>query len=351
MRKRKIKGIALFILTIFTAAIFAGCAGKKAAEEPKKEAVQEKIVLKMVGTLPIQHHVTKASEVFKNAIEKNSNGKIEVQFYPAQQLYNDKDVVNVLPKGGVEMAVVQLDFWTGLVPSASLPYFPTYFSDYNHYWAILEGEPGKIIGQDFEEKANCKILSWLDYGEIEVISKKPIKSIEDFKGLRTRGYGENATTWLKAVGAAPVSMSSGEVYQALQRGTLDGALSGPTSFHERKWFEVAKNMTESAIQPSIVYAVAVNLEAWKKLSPDLQKVLQDAAKEAREYNKKACADENKKAREELKKLGMTANPISGEELAKWRAKGVPALIDNYKQRVGTEKAQKILDAAEALRKK
>jgi TRAP-type C4-dicarboxylate transport system substrate-binding protein len=130
LQNRKIKIITLLILALFVAAVAVGCGGQKAAEqpkpeEPKKEAAQEKITLKMVGTLPIQHHITKASEVFKNAVEKNSNGKIEIQFYPAQQLYNDKDVVNVLPKGGVEMGVVQLDFWTGLVPSASLPYFPT----------------------------------------------------------------------------------------------------------------------------------------------------------------------------------------------------------------------------------
>ena len=356
LQNRKIKIVTLFLLILFVAAAMVACGGQKGAEQPKeqapqKEAAQEKIVFKMVGTLPIQHHVTKASEVFKSAIEKNSNGKIEVQFYPAQQLYNDKDVVNVLPKGSVEMAVFQTDFWPGLVPSLSAIFFPTYYSGVDHLWAIIEGEPGKIIAQDFEEKANCKILGWLDYGDVELLSKKPVKKLEDFKGLRVRSPGENCSVWLKAVGAAPVTMSSGEAYQALQRGTVDGVMSGPTSFLERKWYEVAKNMTEYPIQPGGIFGIGINLDIWKKLSPDLQNVLQEAAKEAREYNKKVCADENKRVREELKKLGVTANPISEEEQARWRAKGVPALIENYKQRVGAEKAQKILDAAEALRKK
>jgi len=355
MFNKKIKSIGLLISILFVSIAIFGCGGQKAAEQPKTEEAktevpQEKITLKMVGTLPLQHHITKAAEVFKDAVEKNSNGKIIIEFYPAQQLYNDKDIVNVLPKGGVELGLIQPDFWSGLVPSTSLFQFLTYFDDYDHYWAALEGEPGQIINKDFEQKANCKVLTWVDYGDIEVISKKPIKKAEDINGMRLRAYGEGCAIWLGGVKAAPVSMSSTEVYQALQRGTIDGALSGATSFYERKWYEVCKYMTKAPIAHT-AHTLLINLDAWNKLSPDLQKVLMDAAKEAREFNKKAWVEEDSKARDELMKQGMTANTIPAEELTKWRETGVSALIDNFKTRVGAEEAQKILDATEALRKK
>jgi C4-dicarboxylate-binding protein DctP len=314
-------------------------------------AAESKMTLRMVGFLPLGHQITKTEELFIKEVQENSKGVIEIKHYPAQQLYNHKNSVPVLQKGGVELALVQTGFWTGVVPSISVCAFLTYYNNFDHFRGVLDGYPGQIFRKDFEEKGNLKVLTWANYGPLEICSKTPLKTLEDFKGRRLRAPGGDFAVWVKGVGAGPVTMNSGEVYQALQRGTVDGAISGPSSFDQRKWYEVNKYMTDSALSPVYAYFMLLHVNTWKKLSPELQKVFMDAAKKAHDFNIKACDEEDRVSREKLLKMGMVANKISTKELGRWRAKGLPALIKTYKERVGAEKAQKILDAVEDLRKK
>jgi len=310
-----------------------------------------KMTLRMIGFLPLNHHITQMENLLIDEIQKNSKGQIEIKFYPAQQLYNHKNSVPVLQKGGVEMGTVQTGFWTGVLPSISVMAFPTYFNSLEHYQAVMEGDPGEIFKKDFEEQANLKVIGWANYGLGEIASKDPIKTLEDFKGKRIRGTGGDVALWLQAVGAAPVTLNSGEVYQALQRGTVDGAYSGPSTFDQRKWYEVVKYGTDSALLPAYAYWILVHIDTWKKFSPELQKVFLDAAKKAYAFNSKAAIEDDRLGFENTKKRGMIYNRIPPTELARWRAKGVPELIKNYKERVGEAKAQKILNAIEELRKK
>lgn len=310
-----------------------------------------KMTLRMIGFLPLKHHITKTETILKNEIEKNSKGKIEIKFYPAQQLYNHKNSVPVLQKGGVEMGTVQTGFWTGVVPSISVMAFNTFFNSVEHYKAIMEGYPGEVFKKDFEELANLKVIGWANYGQGEIASKSQIKTLEDFKGKRIRATGGDAALFIQAVGAAPVTMNSGEVYQALQRGTIDGAMSGPSTFDQRKWYEVVKYGTKSSLLPAYAYWMLVHIDTWKKFSPELQKVFLDAAKKANAFNLKAVVEDDRMGFENTKKRGMIYNQIPLKELARWREKVIPVLMKNYRERVGEGKAQKILDAIEELRKK
>ena len=342
MVKRRMTVLHVVFMAAFTAVFFLSgfCAQPVAAAE--------EYMFKMVGTLPVTHHITKAAEVFKNAVERDAKGKVKIQFYPAGQLYNDKDVLNTIPKGAVELGLVQTGPWAGLSPSVSLLNMPTFYSDMDHLWRVIDGEPGEMIKKDLEEKG-VVILGAYDYGWVECNSKKPIKKLEDFKGLRIRGFGANLGIWLQAMGASPISLAPQENYEALQRGTIDGALTGLTSVHERKLYEVAKYVTYGLLVQDTIYYMMVNRDAWKKLTPELQEVFVNAAKEARVFNKKACEDANNEAVDILKGLGVTFAQISKEELNRIRLKTFRAVADDYYATVGAEKGKKILAAAEALR--
>ena len=176
----------------------------------------------MLGFLPLHHQLTKTAEILKDEIEKNSNGEIEIKFYPAQQLYNHKSSIPVLQEGGVEMALIQTGFWTGVVPSISVTSFLTYYNNFDHYQAVMEGYPGKVFAEDFEKRAHLKVIGWANYGKLEFASKKPIKVLEDFQGMRLRATGADAATWIQAMSAAPVTMNSGE------------SLPGPAEGHDRR---------------------------------------------------------------------------------------------------------------------
>jgi C4-dicarboxylate-binding protein DctP len=310
-----------------------------------------KMTLRMLGFLPAQHQLSKTAELFIKEVKENSNGEIEIQHFPAGQLYNHKNSVPVLQSGGVDLAMIFSGFWTGVVPSTEIVTFHGYFKNREHNFAVMNGYPGEVINKDFQEKSNLKVISWYNYGKDEVCSKEPITKLEDFKGKRIRATGTSQATWVMALGGAPVSIDAGEVYQALQRGTIDGAISGPSSFETRKWYEVVKYGTDSNISPVCPYWIVISMNTWNKLSPGLQKVIMDAGKKAQAYNLDIADNEDLLSMDKIRKMGMTLNKISDKEQDRWREASNDKLLELYKKAVGEEKARKIFEAVEELRKK
>jgi tripartite ATP-independent transporter DctP family solute receptor len=331
---------ALLIIVTFLAAS-AGFCGRADA----------KTTLRMLGFLPAQHQLSKTAELFIKEVEKNSNGEIEIQHFPASQLYNHKSSIPVLQTGAVDMAIIYGGNWTGVVPSLEVIGFHGFFKNIEHARAVVDGYPGEVINKDFEEKAHLKVFGWYDYGKSEVCSKDPIIKLEDFKGKRIRSSGVSQATWVMALGAASVTIDAGEVYQALQRGTIDGAISGPSSFDQRKWFEVVKYATVSNMSLFSAYFGVVSLNSWNKLSPELQKILLDAGKKAQLFNFEAAEREDKLSSEKVQKMGMIFNRISDKEQDRWLEASKAKFFDLYRKGVGEEKARKMFDSVEELRKK
>jgi tripartite ATP-independent transporter DctP family solute receptor len=312
---------------------------------------EAKMTLRMLGFLPVGHNITETSEVFIKEVEKNTKGEIEIKHFPASQLYNHKNSVSVLQSGGVDMALVQSGFWTGVAPSITVMAYQSFFHNVEHYRAVMDGYPGDVMRKEFEDNGNVKVIGWANYGKGEICSNKPLTKLEDFKGMRIRAAGGGHAQWFKAMGASPITMDSGEVYQAMQRGTIDASESGLSSGDQRKWYEVAKYMTDSNILPVVGYWMIVSLKTWNKLSPEQQKIFMDAAQKAHNWNIPKVAEIDRVAAEKVKKLGMIFNKIDPVEEARWRKVTVPLLLVDYERLVGKEKAEKILNSIEELRKK
>jgi tripartite ATP-independent transporter DctP family solute receptor len=303
------------------------------------------ITLRYAGNLPIGHHVTRGQEFLAQLVEEKTGGKVKVQVYPAGQLFSDKDMMKAVPAGAVDMAEVTLSQWTGMVPSILVLDLPLFFHDRRHFWKTVDGKVGRIISQDLE-KVGVKLLYWMDYGMVDFISKKPIRVLEDFKGKRIRGYGELITESLKALGAAPTFLGGGEVYMALQRGTIDGAVSGTTSFWERKYYEVTKYITH-ADYTFPIFGVLMNLKRWNELPPDVQKVFVACSLEAQEWGRKECEKMDKECLELLKGKGMEVYALPEKEKERWKKASYPA-IDRFLKRTG-DMGKELLDLAEKAR--
>jgi TRAP-type C4-dicarboxylate transport system substrate-binding protein len=308
------------------------------------QASDKPIVVRMVGTLPVNHHLTKALQMFQEEVEKSAKNRVEFQLYPAQQLYNDKDLVNVLPKGAIEGAIINSGLWSGKAKAQGPLFFPMYFKSRDHFYRLFESEAWELMQQDFEKEANVKVLSLIEYGTATLICKKPVKTMEDFKGLRTRAYGTYPAVFLQAVAAAPVVMSSGEMYIALQRGTIDAALSGPSSFVDRKLFEVSEYFLEPDLFYSTPFLMTFNLDFWNSLPEDLKKVFNDAAQAVSDWTKEYTLQSDVEYRKILREKGLTELSISDSELERWRKVAVPALESAFRDEYGTEKANAVLDA-------
>jgi tripartite ATP-independent transporter DctP family solute receptor len=312
------------------------------------QGAKAEFLLRCAGTMPLDHYMTKTLEHYAKLIDERSKGRMKIEIYPANQLFADKDLPKALPSGAVDMAQVNMAMWSGLIPSLVVEELPFFYKDRDHFFrAMISPGVRNLLDKDFETKG-AKVLFWMDYGYTGLIGKKPIKTMEDFKGKRIRGYGEISTEILKALGGAPVFMSIGEVYLALQRGTIDGVLTSTCSVYERKFYEVTKYFTlircgEFQNQP----AVLVNVKKYNQLPADLQKLLVDASKDAQDWGLDIALKGTDDCLAKLKEGGMEIYNLPEQEKKRWTA-ATKGVTTRYLERTG-EKGKALMEAVEKTR--
>lgn len=306
-------------------------------------------MIRFAGTLPVAHHITKSQEFFKKLVEERSKGRVTVQVYPAGQLYKDIDLVDVIPKGSVEMAVANLGQWSGLVPQLAVFDVTGNWDGRAHFYRTQDDSVVRdVIGKAMAAK-NVLLLNTIDYGEGTYISNKPLKKLEDFKGMRIRASTEYNTIQVQTLGGASSLISSAEVYQGLSLGTIDGAITGPSSFVSRKLYEVAKYDMNSSMGYGN-FGTVVSLKWWNTLPADVKDILVNAGRETEQWSRKAAQEADAQAWEKLSAIpGNVVYKVEPDELKKWAMIVVPPQAKVYKERAGHD-AQVLLERVEALRK-
>lgn len=304
------------------------------------------VTLRFAGNTPPDHQLTRGLELFGKLIEQKSKGAVAVQVYPGGQLFTDKDMPKAVPTGAVDGGVVNYSFWTGQVPTLNVLYLPFNFTDHTHIWRVVDGEPGKRLIQDLKEKGGVKLLYWIDFTWIDFMSRKPMRNLEEVKGKRIRAIGEEDSAAIRAMGGAPVVMGGGEVYMALQKGTIDSSASGTPSFVERKYYEVSKYVTLAQFQYNM-FGVLMNQKRWEGLSPEIQKAINEASQEAQDWGRKESLKVRQESLEILKSKGVDIFTLSKDERARWKVACSPA-VEHYSRRTG-EAGKTLVELIEKLR--
>lgn len=305
---KKFTAVAL----IAAMALIAGCGG-----DTKKEAAGGKVTLKMATALPQSHPLVKAMESLKAKTAEKSKGSVEINIYPAGQLYNDKNMNDAIMSGGIDMGLNTVGRWASIIPTMDIFDVPFLFPSYEKIDAAIDGGLGEKLGAELKKKGVHPLI-WADYGFAQFANnKKLIKAPSDFEGLKIRGYSKYSSETIKAMGASSVTMGSSEVYMGIQRGTIDGQTSGTTAMRDRKMYEVTKYLTiTNHAAPEFV--VAINDKSYKKLNAEQQKALNDAATEVRDALRANAKNEDLKALEDLKAQGVEAYIVPESELPGWR---------------------------------
>ena len=303
------------------------------------------ISLRYAGDLPIGNHLTRGQEFFAKRVDEISKGRVKVEVFPAGQLYSAKDYPKAVPSGAVDMAQCLLGQWTGIVPSLLILNLPLFFDSWQHIWRTLDSEAGEILRKDME-KADVKLIYWSQDGSAGFACKYPLKKLSDFKGKRIRASTQMDTFTIKDLGGSPAFMGGGEVYMALQRGTVDGGISSVTSFRDRKYYEVTKYVTEPGLTHGI-YAGLINLKKWNALPPDVQQILLTAGKDTQAWAREEVQKMDKESIEELKKQGMEIYYLPKDEKALWR-KAVKPTEDLIVTKSG-DLGRKLIKMAEDVR--
>ncbi|WP_426053910.1 TRAP transporter substrate-binding protein [Janthinobacterium sp. PSPC2-1] len=280
---------------------------------------QAPIVIKFSHVVATDTPKGQAAERFKQLAEKATNGKVKVELYPNSQLYKDKEELEALQLGAVQMLAPSLAKFGPLgvkeFEAFDLPYiFPTKTALYN----VTEGEIGKSLLKKLEPKGITGLAYW-DNGFKVMSANKPLHNPADFKGLKLRIQSSKVLdAQMRALGANPQVLAFSEVYQALQTGVVDGTENPPSNMYTQKMHEVQKHVTVSN-HGYLGYAVIVNKKFWDGLPPDIRGQLEKAMREATTFEKAIAQRDNDQALEAIKKSGKTQiYTLTVQEQAEWR---------------------------------
>lgn len=220
--------------------------------------------------------------VFKNLVESGTNGEVKVEIFPSGQLGKDADVVQMVKSGVIQLGVHSVGAVASVYPMISVLDIPFAFPNIAATYAVFDGDFGKKLGDDIEAKTGLKTLGFSDSGGFFQFtnSKRPIKTLDDMKGLKIRTMGlETHKKLISALGGQPAAIAWSEVYTALQTGVADGQMNPAPIVEFAKLYEVQKYLTISnhLFAPHVWL---INKSFYDSLTPAEAKVVEAAAKAA-----------------------------------------------------------------------
>lgn len=263
--------------------------------------------LKLAHAAPESDLQQNLSLMFKQEVEKQSNGDLKVNIYPQGQLGNDKQMIDGTRAGIIDITMVGLNNYSGLIPDAAAFTLPFIFPNRQVAYKALDGKPGQEIFTEME-KFNLKGLGYPESGYRNITNNKhPIRTPDDVKGLQMRVNGSKALNdMFNILDANPQQLPVAELYTALETGVVDSQdhpIGVTLSF---KFNEVQKylSLTQHAYSPLVV---TMNLRKFNGLDEKEQKIILDAAKKAVEAQRQMSIEKEDSMIDELSSLGMEVN--------------------------------------------
>jgi C4-dicarboxylate-binding protein DctP len=273
---------------------------------------------------------------FKELAEERTKGRVKVEIYPNSQLYKDKEELEALQLGAVQMLAPSVSKFGPLgVKEYEAFDLPFIFPSTEVLRRVTEGPIGLFLFAKLESKG-IKGLAYWDNGFKVMTANKPLRVPSDFKGLKLRIQSSKVLdAQMRALGANPQVLAFSEVYQAMQTGVVDGSENTPSNIYTQKVHEVQKYLTLSD-HGYIGYAVIVNKKFWDGMPADIRTILEGAMKDATKYANSISKAENDRALEQIKASGKTQFiTLTKAEKDQWRDAVQPVYKD-MASRVGQE---------------
>ena len=284
-------------------------------------------------------------EKFASIIEDNSGGRLNIDTYPGEQLVKGKESYDAVTTGAVDMTYLTVGWFAGIIPLASaVCVSPLAIREGKVPAAFREGGLTAIVQEEFDNH-NMKWLWTPQVASGQILAfKEPVHTLEDFNGRFIRALAGSPDKVVILLGAKTVNISVPEIYEAAQRGIINGTLCAFSSYCGRKIYEVLPYTINPELLVPTVAPVVMNLETWNSLPPDLQKVILDAGAQLEtpyfEAERAACADL-------VQDLGVTQGlfqfeMLPDQERARW-IKAIEPVHDDLVQEFGEvwKRVQKI----------
>ena len=304
------------LLAAAAIAVLAGCG--------KQESAAKAVEIKFSHVVAPDTPKGRAADHFAKLANERTQGRVKVTVFPNSQLYKDKEEIEALQLGSVQMLAPSLAKFGPLgareFEAFDLPYL---FDGYESLHKVTQGEVGAGMLKRLEGKGLIGLAFW-DNGFKHLSANKALRKPEDVRGLKLRIQSSQVlAAQMKALGALPQVMAFSEVYQALQTGVVDGTENPPSNFYTQKMHEVQKFMTATE-HGYLGYAVIVNKGFWEGLPPDLRKTLEECLAESTRFANEIAKKENDDALAKVRESGRTELiALSPEEKAAWRKALLP----------------------------
>lgn len=240
--------------------------------------------LKLAHSLDVTHPVHQSMVRMAERVAELSDGQLTIEIYPSQQLGTERQCLELLQIGSLAMTKVSAAVMENFSPNIQILSLPYIFREREHAYRVLDGPIGKQLLQE-SEAYWLRGLTFFDAGYRSFYTKSPIDLTGDLEGKKIRVQESvTAMNLVRALGGAPTPISWGEIYTSLQQGVVDGAENNPPSFYLSRHYEVCKYYTlnEHTAVPDILVMSTV---AWKGLNAQEKKWLEQAVREATDYQR------------------------------------------------------------------
>lgn len=341
MRRRLLNGLLASV--VVPGMLLAAGASARAAEIGKR-------TIKFATAGAVGSPIALGMDKFAEIVEAKSDGKITVRRFPGGTLGGDVQVLSALQGGTVEMTTMNAGLLVGLVKDFVLVDLPFLFDNPEQADAVMDGPVGAALAAKLPEKGLVGLGYWeLGFRQL-TNNRRPIAKVDDIAGLKIRVVQSPIYIDLfNALGANAVPMPFTELYTALETGAIDGQENPAASILTAKLNEVQKHitLTRHTYNPQIVM---MSGKLWDRLNEDERKLLQDAAVEARDFERTVSREQAGKALDALKAEGMQVVELPPEEVAKFREKAKP-VADKFSQQADPALVQQLQAEIEKARGK
>jgi C4-dicarboxylate-binding protein DctP len=309
---------------------------------------QNPIIIKFSHVVAIDTPKGRGAERFKQLVEERTAGRVRVEVYPNSTLYKDKEELEALQLGAVQMLAPSVSKFGPLgVKEYEVFDLPYIFPNKDVLHRVTEGPIGAQLFSKLESKGIHGLAYW-DNGFKVMTANRPLRMPADFKGLKMRIQASKVLdAQFRALGANPQVMAFSDVYQALQTGVVDGTENTPSNVYTQKMNEVQKYLTLSD-HGYIGYAVITNRAFWDKLPPDIRTILEQAMRDATRYANAISQQDNDDALAAMKATQkIEFIELTPTEKVAWRRALLPVQSE-MESRVGKDLIDAIHKEAQTI---
>lgn len=335
----KKKAILFLTLSLSLLLFIAGCGGQ---EDDSSKGDDEEYTIKFAHVVSATTAKGKAAEKFGELIEEKTDGQIKVEVLPDSQLGSDREIIEQMQSGTVQMNAP----FTGVLPSFVEEYevfdLPYLFKDKDHAYKATHGELGTLLGDKLEDQG-LHVLGFWDGGFKQITnSVRPIETPEDVAGLKLRvSQSPLLISQFEALDAAGVSIDFNELYTALQTGTVDGQENPLSNIISKKFNEVQDYITLSE-HGYMGYVLTISDNFYQDLPEDLQTAVNEASEEVGEWQWEQAASDEEEYMKELEESDIEITELTAEQKQAFEDE-MEEVYDIFKEMEGSEEILEAVD--------